>query len=219
MPKVKTESITYRGQPTSEHDYGRKCFQRDIWLDNKTGRFSAKLPDAVAAFLGVDNVRGGVFGMTLAEVIGAFDGMIKAFEEAEIIEKKVIMYEFSFRRDPDGGGYGFYQGVVLCVASSVFTEQEIRAHSGLVVYKYLPVASSLNPFYAFRGEEHGPDTKRKLNQIPWTEERESFFLYIQTNMERLIDMLKSLEEPDKLLNFVDTGRMLPIGTTEGKGES
>ena len=215
MPKVKTESISYRGLPNDERDYGLKCFQKDVWLDNKTGQFSAKLPEPVAEYLGIKEVR----GMTLAEVETAFANMVKAYEEAEVTEKKIIMYAFSYRRDPDTGGYGFYQGIVLCVSAGVFIEQEIRAHSGLVVYKYNHVPSSLNEFYRYHGETHGPDTKQKENQVPWTEEREAFFLYIQTNMEKLIDMLKNLEAPEHLLNFMDTGKLLPIGVERaGQGK-
>jgi len=207
MPKVKTESISYRGAPNSEHDYGRKYFQKDVWLDNKTGQFSCKLPEAIAEYLQIKEVR----GMTLAEVETEFANMIEAYEEAEVTEKKIIMYQFAYRRAPDTGGYGFYQGIVLSVSASVFTEKEIRAHSGLVVYKYEFVPSSLNEFYRYHGESYGPDTKRKENQVPWTVEREAFFLYVQTNMERLIDMLKDLQSPERLLVFMSAGKILPIG--------
>ena len=51
-------------------------------------------------------------------------------------------------------------------------------------------------------------------QVPWTEKNEAFFKWVADNMARLIDGLISIESPEKMVEAINAGRLLPLGNSD-----
>ena len=212
MATVKTEKI-YIG--------GRIEFIKKVNCDS-AGRFSIKLPGEWVEILEYTHVYAG----SLADVEKAFDKARKDFTDANTTTRKVILYKIECTAHiEEGTGENrrylydidqvhFCNGVAIDFGAGVYEEQEIRKPSGDCTYKYVFLESSI-PL-----QNHILDVKphsgwdRAENQMPWTEEREKFFAYIATAMHKMVLQLSEVQEKDKLLEFIDSGRLLG----SGKGE-
>lgn len=185
------------------------------------GRFSIKLPEEWHETLGYAHV----YAESLEKVETAFDKAQKDFTDANTTTLKVILYKIECAADiREGKGENsrhlydthqvhFHNGAAIDFGAGVYEEQTVHKPSGDCTYKYIFAESSI-PL-----QPHMLDLKphtgwqRAENQMPWTKERERFFAYISTAMHKLIMQLSEFEDKDKLLDCIDSGRLLTEGGT------
>ena len=53
--------------------------------------------------------------------------------------------------------------------------------------------------------------KRFESQIPWTETNEAFFSWVSLNMTELIKRLADIRKPERMIESISAGRLLPLG--------
>jgi hypothetical protein len=203
MPQVKTEKINLAGLGTGlQGNFIIKYRFNPNENYRSRVQFEADYPSEVAAALGEQFAT----GQTFDEVRKAFYAGIEKFKAFETTKRRVILYSFDTGKDYHS------DSLRLSLSAGVFDEQETKSPAGAKHYDYIKVEGAFN----FGGESAGGRWRdaRRDHQLPYTERNEKFFVYIKENMENLIEMLESIKEPAKLSEFIDAGRLLPVGKTD-----
>ncbi|MDD5547035.1 MAG: hypothetical protein PHO67_07795 [Candidatus Omnitrophica bacterium] len=188
--------------------------------DNKT-RFYLKLPQIMADALNKPDIR----GASVEEVKRSFDAALEEFKKLKVEKSKVILYEFELDPHPNpkeprySGPAHFNRGYAVTVVAAVYEETIAISGVGEKMYSYELQESSLS--YPggdkFQNRQGWNGRGRRVeNQIPWTERGEAFFKWVADNMQQLISALADIESPNKLIDMVNAGRLLPLGGEKGK---
>lgn len=170
-------------------------------------RFSIKLPQVVADALGITEVR----DADQATVRSRFLEAIGKFKNLKTETNRVIVYEIKVEPHPRSSNRPSWQtNLSVDVWAGAFIETVAVSGTGQRRYSYEPAKSSLTysdekPF-SRAGE-------KRVSQVPWTERNEAFFKWVEVNMRELINRLAEIEDPVKLLEAIDAGRLLPLGNS------
>lgn len=196
-----------------------------IRYDNREGggyhsapaqRFYIKLPGVVADALGVDEVKGD----NQVDVMERFDEAIERFKKLETEVNRVILYQLEVGPLPEGHPnreryhYSSNQSLQVKIWAGTYEETVCIAGDGVRRYSYEHIKGDL----IYPGQEyHDPnrgDGSRCDRQLPWTEKNAAFFQWVLTQMLELVNTLSDLYEPDKMIEAINAGRLLPLGATE-----
>lgn len=169
-------------------------------------RFYIKLPQIVTDALGYEKVTAN----DQAEVMVRFEKAIKKFKCLESEVNRIIVYEFSVDPSPGEKDASWRTGYKVYIMFGTYDETVMTAGDGNKRYFYEWVESNVAS-----GGEQGchtrSDGKRISKQVPFNDKNASFFLWIKKNMLCLIKSLYELEQPDKLIETIHAGRLLPLG--------
>ena len=185
--------------------------RRGYYEDEKP-RFYVKLPLVVAGSLGIAEVR----GTTQETAEKAFMEAIEKFKSLKTEINRVILYEIAVEPKPgEGRSASWITGYKVNVWAGCYEETVAIAGDGGRRYSYQASESSLG----FPGEyslssRTSNGSKRFDKQVPWTEKNEAFFKWVADNMARLIDGLISIESPEKMVEAINAGRLLPLGNSD-----
>lgn len=175
-------------------------------------RFYIKLPQVVADALGVADVRGD----NQVDVMENFNEAIERFKKLETEVNEVILYSFDV--EPKLGDQSKYRSAYKTqVWAGAFKETVAIAGDGQRRYSY-EVAEN-DPLDFPGAKYHSPSRSRQDGsrydcQVPWTERNEQFFIWVRDRMGELVLALAGLSEPDKLVETISAGRLLPLGETQ-----
>ena len=177
------------------------------------GRFFIKLPVVLAGALGQEEVR----AKTQVEVERAFDEAIAKFKNMKTETHEIIAYRFSVAPDPNPDKhYGTSSGYEVRVWAGAYVETVAIAGDDRRRYSYERIEDSPIQFPDKHYRIGSHDGQREDKQVPLTKENEVFFVWIADRMTALIDALASLREPAHLLEAINSGRLLPLGSQEPK---
>ncbi len=204
MAVVKTETIHFAGHGP----------WKMVVKVSPGGEFSIELPEWI-----IDTLRcpGKVTGHTLHGVETAFRDRRKEYLNANTTISKVIVYKVLDRakiiRDDRvvlrADNIVFGHGVGVTLGAMVCNEHEITKPDGKVVYRYEHLESTLPK----AANVALPFEEKAQFLLPWTEEREKFFLYVLTSLENLILQLNELTgDSDKLIDAIEAGHLIGTGT-------
>jgi len=172
-------------------------------------RFYIQLPQVVADALGYDKVR----AKDQDEVMVRFKGALEQYKCMATEVNRVIVYKFDVDPKPDGKTSLWDYGYKVSISVGAFEETVMTAGDGSKRYSYEWIDSEFNI-----GEKYGNrsrnDGKREDRQVPWNEKNAAFFLWIKENMKLLIERLYELEQPESLIETIQAGRLLPLGSGE-----
>lgn len=203
--KPRLETVVY-----TNYDNGaraRSGFDRE-------NRFYIKLPQVMADALGQNEVR----GKTQEEAMKLFEEAIEKFKALKTEKSKVILYDISVYPNPREvvGFRSSGRGLQISVWAGLYEETVTISGSGGKRYSY----EKIEPALPYDGEPSGlnsgwgwRDAKRFERQVPLTEANESFFRWVGDNMSKLIAALAEIESPINLIEAVNAGRLLPLGTS------
>jgi len=172
-----------------------------------TKRFYIKLPQVVADTLGITEVR----EVDQATCRVSFMETIDKFKNLTTETNKVIVYEIKVEPHPKSSNRPSWQtNLSVNVWASAFIETVAVSGTGQRRYSYEPVESSLTysdekPF-SRAGE-------KRVSQVPWTERNEAFFKWVEVNMRELINRLAEIEDPAKMIETINAGLLLPLGSS------
>lgn len=183
-------------------------------------RFYMKLPKIVADALGICEVR----AADQYKVFDEFIVMIEKFKALKTETHKIIAYHIDV--DPKPGKsrdkYGSSRRDIQ-VWAGVYIETVATAGDGVERCSYEAEESPANfdsveqmagRSIAFYMPSRGRDGNRHEDQIPWTKRNEDFFVWIRENMDLLITKLHEIEQPDKILEIIEAGSLLPLGNKQ-----
>lgn len=184
--------------------------------DSEKNRFYVLLPQVVADALGVKETR----GSTQEDAYKNFLEAIEKFKKIKTEQNRVILYEISInpdpaqeRRYPGYHGYGG-AGYDARVWARTYEETVCIDGTGGKRYSYEPVESPVK----YPGEPpHKLDShegKKFEAQVPWTGPNEKFFVCIGEHLNGLITRLDEIRSPDKMIEAINSGRLLPLGSSQ-----
>lgn len=181
-------------------------------VPSESQRFYILLPKVVADALGEDRVK----DKDQVEVFKRFEEALGRFKRLKTEVNQVIVYNFDVEPKPDGKASLWDYGMKVALQVGTFEETVMTAGDGVKRYSYEYKESEIN-----MGEKYGyrvgnRDGKRENKQISWNEKNAAFFLWIKENMKLLIERLYELEQPDKLIETIHAGRLLPLGNPQDK---
>lgn len=180
-------------------------------------RFYIKLPQVVADALGTADVRGD----NQVDVMEKFNIAIEQFKKLDTEVNQVILY--SFIVDPSPGDQSKYRSAYRVVVwAGTFEETVAISGDGQRRYSYEAVED--DPLDFPGAEYYSPsrsrqDGRRYDCQVPRTERNEQFFIWVGDRMGDLVTALTSLKDHDKLIDAINSGRLLPLGGNKsGEGK-
>ncbi len=189
-------SIYYDSTDRNTQQYGRPIPEE---------RFYIVLPRVVADALGYDKVRAKDQG----EVMVRFKAAIESYKCLETEVNRVIAYKFDLTPNPKNTLYDDH-GYRIVLSVTAYEETVMTAGDGAKRYSYEQIDSDIN----IGREWTRSDGDRKNNQVPYNDKNYAFFLWIKTNMKHLIDKLLEIERPEKLIETIHAGRLLPLGNPD-----
>ncbi len=189
-------------------DRRSETFRRPI--PSESQRFYINLPKVVADALGENRVR----DKDQVEVFKRFEEALERFKHMESEVNRVIIYEFDIEPKPDAK-YGLYAyGLRVAISAGTFEETVMTAGDGVKRYSYEWIESEVNTGERYGSRVGNRDGQRENRQVPWTKKNEAFFVWIKRGMKELMEKLYELEQPEKLIEMVHAGRLLPLGNPE-----
>lgn len=177
------------------------------------GIFSAKLPQRVTEILGYDKVTSD----TNEDVLRKFTEAIEEYKSARTTTRKVIAYDFNCAAKEftanDGTDHeyhemGFVEGLGLSVWAVVCEESVRTMGDDKQRYDYEELPSSIPDVLRPQARNVNSHREQAEHIIDWTQDREDFFVRLAGIMQEMIARLKSFEKPDKLIERIDSGRLL-----------
>jgi len=205
--KLWTETVVYINYDnTDKHSSGYREVPKE--------RFYVKLPQVVADALGVTEVR----GSDQYQAEERFKEAIEKFKKLKTEVNRLILYKFEVEPKPAADKRQYFTGLYkVSVWAGTYEETVAIAGDGTRRYSYERIESDLNFAPAGYADYVGPSRRGggKLFdcQVPWTEQNEAFFLWVKGHMAELIARMYELEKPDKLVEAVSAGRLLPLAST------
>jgi len=176
-------------------------------------RFYVKLPQVVADSLGFATSRGD----TQEEALKAFENDLERFRKLKVERNRVILYHINANPDTKRGKTNI--GYMVDVWAGTYIETVCIDGAGLKRYSYEAVESSIDYsnankgsyLYNFASCSYTPrDGMCAKNQVPWTEQNEAFFIWVQLRMAELVARLAEISEPEKMVEAISAGRLLPL---------
>lgn len=194
----------------TEDVFGKKSIMKVVKFSGRDKRFEIDLPKAAHITCGEKVVD------------DTLDGVNKKFRQASEIylnatekKTKVIVLEFiayaQIERDGDlvfdNKEWGNYDGVSLILRCEVFNKHSWKLHDGDIVEKYLDAEHQISESAVF---EYRPSVGHEdIIELPWTKEREQFFVQLVELFEDLILKLSNFTKNKKsVLQFVEKGLKL-----------
>lgn len=177
-------------------------------------RFYIKLPQVVTDSLGIADVRGD----NQVDVMENFNQAIERFKKLETEVNRVILYNIEVEPLPEGHPnrkeyhHSSNQNLQVRVWAGTYEETVCIAGDGTHRYSYEYIESDL----IYPGQDYFDPSRRSRgtrfeSQLPWTEQNEDFFKWVLVHMLELVNALADLYEPDKLIETISAGRLLPLG--------
>lgn len=195
-------NIYYDATDRETETYSRKIPEK---------RFYIKLPQVVADALSIADARGN----DQAEVMERFVECLDKFKTLKTEVNRIIVYRFEVRPHPDDKVSPYDYSYSVGISCATYEETIMTAGDGVKRYSYKWMESEVNIGQEFNSMTPN-DGKRAEKQVPWNEKNTAFFIWIKTSMKELIRQLYELEQPDKLIETINTGRLLPLGTQQPK---
>jgi hypothetical protein len=220
MPTISRERI-----PFPQKD-GSTEFVREIKV-SAVGTFTIDLPADVVEALDVETL----YAQTKTDVLKKWDETIAKFRQKKAVTKKIIAYRFALwgnvaARNPKDDGrnplrwgdtavshFDRRPGLGLALEVSVFNETTVTDEKGRAGCRYEEVPSTIQDSARLcvselnrRGDELAA---RWRTQLPWTAEREAFFVRIVAGLENLLlELHDAFGEKKNVLDLVDGKRQL-----------
>lgn len=173
-------------------------------------RFYVKLPQVVADALGHGTSRGN----TQEEALKAFETDLETFRKLNVEHNRVIVYRIDLYPEPDkkrGEWNSSGVGYKVDVWAGTYEETVCIDGAGNKRYSYESIASPLTyPKPAWASNINRANGERDAHQIPWTEQNEAFFIWIRDRMAELVARLAEIRDPDKVIETINAGRLLPL---------
>lgn len=185
-------------------DKGNQTYHKGIPEE----RFYVDLPKVVADALGCKTSR----GKTQGEAFEKFKEDLKRFRNLKTERNKVILYEIKVKPHPTKDRRYFGSGYSIDVWADTYRETIAIAGDGTKRYSYERIESPVS----FPGDEcysavNRLEGRRYGCQVPMTKQNEAFFIWIGDRMSELISRLAELEDPNKMIENINAGRLLPLG--------
>lgn len=189
-------------------------------VDSK-GNFTAKLPIAVKEALEEGEVRAD----NLHDCEQNFREALERFEKSQTTKRRVILYKVQatawiWNDSEERCVYNekeisFTDGAAVSIQAAVFDECEIKSPDGSVRYRYDEVVDTKLRQRAVRmcARFNKFPHARHEHQLPYTPEREEFFIKLSRGLESLVLQLNQLNDITKALAFADSGRLALPETT------
>lgn len=227
MARVKQQKMRLDLDPSHPYKETVVCINYDS-TDRRTQnyrrpipeeRFYIKLPQVVADALGILEVR----AVDQVVVMERFKEAIEKFKSLKTEVNRVILYDFEVEPRPKDGR-GFYHAIwdgqyKVRIWAGTYQETVAIAGDGAKRYSYERIESEVNFSPPKAGTYRSIDRqggKRYDCQVPWTKQNGAFFIWIKERMKELVDRLNELEQPGKLIETINAGRLLPLGNPEVK---
>lgn len=201
MPKIKSEAIRIGGV---------SCL-REVKVDSH-GFFSAKFPSFMVDVVGKEAAT----GHSLTACLEMWQAKVLEYEKAKTVPSKVILYQFEancFVEGPDGirlKQLSFSPGTGLALACGVYEELKITLERS-TRYEYKELKSSIPAGFSMRDamNRRGGENRWRT-QVPWTPEREAWFLGLCNALIGLVRKLDAIANngEKKLLEAITKGRLL-----------
>ncbi len=186
-------------------DRGSSTYRRPV--PSELERFYILLPKVVTDALGEDRVR----DKDQVEVFKRFEEALEQFKKMETEVNRVIVYKFDIEPKPDGKTSLWGYGLKVIISAGTFEETVMTAGDGVKRYSYEWMESEVNTGERYGSRVGNRDGLRENRQVPWTEKNEAFFVWVKRGMKDLMEKLYELEQPEKLIETVHAGRLLPLG--------
>lgn len=211
MPTISKERIPF------PQKNGDATFLREIKV-SAVGTFTISLPPDVTEAINEDTV----YGQTRTEVLEKWDDAIRRFHARKAVTTRIIAYDFSvfgsICNDPSNPqrdllrrrGTGYFRsndarGLGIALAVGVFDQTEVRDAKQKPTYRYAEVLDQFPRSVRLIDDAlNSRDGRKWQAQMPWTEERQRFFLRLVTGMEGLVlDLFSLLDEANETARFAD----------------
>lgn len=217
MPRVKQEKITLgldparpRAETVVYTNYDNKADR--YGAEPQGGRFWIGLPGIMSEVIGKREVR----GKTQEAARKAFMDVLEKFKNIKVETRKVILYQIHCRRKAGDSRWSSDFGYEIKIWAGVYIETVALSGSGIGRYSYEEVNSTLKYPGSCSEVEQARGTKFKA-QVPWTEQNEAFFKWVEDRMNGLINALADIAEPAKLIESINSGKLLPLGRSDTAG--
>jgi hypothetical protein len=202
----------------------------------RSGRFAITLPEAIKRCMGEKEVGSD----TLEGVEAEYQKTLKEYRASKTTERKVIVYKVEanawvFRRRNGAPGHihdddaevlfqakdiSFADGCGLTIYATVMMERTLTPTHGEPYISYADVEHNL-PRSLEGGDGRVADEFGSIDGvqvIDWTPERETWFAHIGRQLEDMVvNVCKTLGDPNKAVELMDSGRML-MGPSDKEGE-
>jgi hypothetical protein len=204
--KTSEETIIYTMYDNRDRDYGR---------EPEGGRFYIELPKPVADALGQTEVRAG----SQMAVMSLFQETIEKYKKLNIERNRIIAYSFELDPHPKQERRYSSSGLAIRINATVYDEIISISGGGDRRYSYeevddidlgFPGKCDTRTHSFFKKDHQYP------HQVPFTKQNEKFFRWVATRMSELINALANIEAPDKMLETINAGRLLPLGNPESE---
>lgn len=215
MPTISKEKIPFKNKAGETVD-----FVRELKVTSY-GTFSVDLPPDAVEVLNVKTA----YGQSRAECLKNFNGFMADYASRSSIRKRIIAYKVNLDGEIERDGapalskwadyhdhYSKVEGLGLAIRVGVFDEvavdqpNEHRKGKMTTVYRYEAVPSKLPKSVALTELAHRGDreTREWETKMPWSQEREDFWVRVSLGLERLIlDLAGSFADRKKTLKLAD----------------
>jgi len=194
----------------TEGVFGRVRIMKIVKFSGRGKRFEIDLPKMAHIVCGEK-----VVADTLDEVNKKFKEASEIFISSTERKVKVIVLEFEAEAIIErkskvvfkNTSWGSHNGVTLTLRCEVYNKHIWTLHNGDIAAKYIETPHSISESASF---EYRPNVEREgITEIPWTKERERFFVQLVETFEQLILKLNDFTKSTKsVLKVVDRGLKL-----------
>lgn len=222
MPIISRERIKFLAKN------GDTTFVREITVGSN-GVFHIELPPDVVEALNETTV----YGQTKMEAVSKFDEKLAAVARKKATTRKIVAYRVALwgeigPRDPEEdtrnpirygdtavARYDRRPGLGLSIEAGVFDETEVKDAGGHSGFRYEEAPSAIQSSARIciddlNSSRNAKELSRRWpTQLPWTAEREAFFVRIVAGLENLlIELHGAFGDKDEVKALVDGKRGL-----------
>ena len=190
----------------TESIFGKMHFMKVVKFSSKTDLFSISLPVGAETVCGKE-----VTGHSMKEVEAAYREASELFTNSTLIKSKVIVMEFGascwIERDDKlilemNDGWGHSDGLKICLSCGVFEKHSYKLIDDRAIEEYQEI-HTITDSTTFGTWGPRPDDN-DIIEIPWTKEREQFFLDLAQALETIIIKLNEFAQDKKsILKFIN----------------
>lgn len=215
MPVISREKIPFISKD------GSKEFTRELKVSS-VGTFSVLLPADVTEALNIKEL----WAQSRTDLLQKWNDTIAAFNALKAETRKIIAYEVRLWGDIERDGrnpirfgdtnenaWGSSKpGAGLYLQVGVFNETEIKGANGKSTFRYAEAVSTIQSSVALSIDAlNRRQGLRYQTQMPWSAEREAFFVRMAAGLEALIlDLHGAFGDKKTALALVDGKRQLTL---------
>lgn len=190
----------------TESMFGKMRFMKVVKFSSKTNLFSINMPAGAEPVCGKE-----VTGHSMKEVEKAYREASELFTNSTLVKSKVIVMEFGascyIERDDKlilemNDSWGHSDGLKICLSCGVFEKHSYKTVNDRAIEEYKEI-HTITDSTAFGNWGPSPGDN-DIVEIPWTKEREQFFLELSLALENIIIKLNEFSQDKKsILKFIN----------------